>query len=90
MVLCETKLPSDQVIKNILPGFEINSRPTKSGQNGLAIGVKSQTFNSVLDVTSSSHNSILVTRIEMNNIAIRIILGYAPQETDIIDTREHC
>ena len=89
MVLCETKLPSDQVIKNILPGFEINSRPTKSGQNGLAIGVKTQTFNSVLDVTSSSHNSILVTRIEMNNIAIRIILGYAPQETDIIDTREH-
>ena len=52
--------------------------------------MKKQTFNSVLDVTSSSHNNILVTRIGLDETkAVRVILGYAPQETGNADDREH-
>ena len=53
------------------------------------IAVKKQTFKSVLDVTSSTHNNIIATRTELQHCAVRIILGYAPQETDSPDTREH-
>ena len=88
ILLCETKLPSDHLIKKLLPGYEVNSRTTKCGQSGLAIAVKGQTFNSVLDVTSTSHTNILVTRISFSSSATRIILGYAPQETDAAEVRE--
>ena len=88
IALCETKLPSDSVIKNMLPDYDINHSPTKVGQSGIVIAVKKQTFNSVLDVTKSSHKNIVVTRIGLDSIAIRVILGYAPQETDYADIRE--
>ena len=40
IVLCETKLPSDAVLKNMLPEYDINHSPTKIGQSGIAIAVK--------------------------------------------------
>ena len=88
IALCETKLPSDNFIKTMLPDYEINSRPTKTGQSGLVIAVRKQTFNSVLDVTTTSHNNIVVTRIGLDTMAVRVILGYAPQETESQDWRE--
>ena len=54
----------------------------------MAIAVKGQTFKSVLDVTSTTHNSIIVTRIELDNSAFRIILGYGPQENEAAEMRE--
>ena len=89
IIMCETKLPSDTVLKTLLPTYEINSRSMKTGQGGLAIAVKIQTFNSVNNVTSTPHKNILVTRIGLDDQAIRIILGYAPQETEAVETREH-
>ena len=89
IALCETKLPSENILKKLLPGYEINSKPTKSGQSGIAIAVKTQTFNSVLDVTSSTHNGIIATRIEVDHRAFRVILGYGPQESDPVEVREH-
>ena len=86
--LCETKLASGNVIKNLLPNYEVSTRPTKAGQSGLAICVKKQTFASILDVTSSTLNSILVVRIVMKDITVRVILGYSPQETDDPEERE--
>ena len=62
VLLCETKLPSDQLLKNMMPEYEINCSPTKSGQSGVAIAVRKQTFNSVLNVTSTLHKDIVVTR----------------------------
>ena len=88
LALCETKLPSGNTIKNTLPNYEICSRPTKAGKSGLAIGVKLQTFNSILDVTSTPHSDILSVRIGMAQTAVRIILGYAPQETEKVEVRE--
>ena len=63
IALCETKLPSDQIIKNMLPDYEINCSPTKSGQSGLVIAVKKQTFNSVSEVTNTFHKDILLCKL---------------------------
>ena len=89
VVFCETKLPSDSILKNLLPGYAVNGRPTKGGQSGIAIAVKGQTFLSVLDVTDTKHKDIVVTRIQLNHwCAARVILGYAPQETEKVEVRE--
>ena len=88
ILLCETKLPSVTMLKKNFPGYEVNGRPMKKGQSGLATMVKSQTFNSVLDVTSTGHKNILVTRVGLDTITIRIILGYAPQENENAEERE--
>ena len=50
--------------------------------------MQGQTFNSVLDVTSTYHKNIVVSRIGLDSIAARIILGYAPQETDNLEVRQ--
>ena len=60
----------------------------KSGQKGVAICVKRDTFKSILDVTSSMSKDIVVVRVEMAHEALRIILGYAPQETENAEIRE--
>jgi exonuclease III len=86
--LCETKLASGQTIKNAFPDYEIVSRPIKAGQKGIALCIKKNTFKSVLDVTSSTIKDIIVVRIEMSNSVVRVILGYAPQETEGIETRD--
>ena len=86
--LCETKLPSGKTIKAALPTYEICSRPTKAGKSGIAIGVKLETFKSIIDVTATPNNDILVVQIGMVHKNIRVILGYAPQENEKAETRE--
>ena len=88
IVMCETKLASGKAIHALLPGYEICSKTKKAGQKGLAICVKLQTFKSVLDVTSSTIDDIIVVRIEMAQSTVRIILGYAPQENEPTEIRE--
>ena len=89
IALCETKLSSGQVIKNALPEYEICSRTKKLGQKGVAIGVRKNTFKSVLDVTSSVEDDIVAMRIEMASCVVRIILAYAPQENEFGEVREN-
>ena len=89
VAICETKLGCGQTIKSTLPGYEVCPRNNKTGQKGLAVCVKKNTFRSVLDVTSSTSDDIIAVRIEMTqDIVVRVILGYAPQETEPAETRE--
>ena len=88
IILCETKLPSNSAIKKSFPDYEVCAKPTKAGKSGLAICVKLQTFQSVLDVTSSELNDILAVRIDTGKHVFRVILGYAPQETEVAEERE--
>ena len=88
IALSETKLSNGNPIKTLLPEYEICSKPTEAGKRGLAICVKLQTFQSILDVTSTTLNDILSVRIVMGAHTIRVILGYAPQETEKIEIRE--
>ena len=71
-----------------MPDYDICSRTKKIGQKGLAICVKLQTFKSVLDVTSTTHEDILVVRIEMTQCTVCITLGYALQENEPAESRE--
>ena len=89
IVMCETKLPSGLLIKKVLPEYEVCPRETKAGQGGIAIAVKTQTFEAaVLDVTNTENKNILAARVKMTANAIRIIAGYAPQETETVELRE--
>ena len=89
VALCETKLASGNLIEKLLPSYEVSTTPTKAGQNGLAICVKKQTFASILDVTTTTSNRILVVRIVMKDVTIRVILGYSPQETGDEEDRQN-
>ena len=89
LVFCETKLPDDKWLQRMLPNYSINSRATKTGKSGIAVAVKNQTFQSVLDVTTSENRDILVTRISHGTTTFRMILGYGPQESADVDTREN-
>ena len=75
-------------MKKHLPNYEFCVRCTKAGKSGIAVAVKQQTFNSVLDVTNTILKDILSVRIGMTNCAVRVILGYAPQETEPSEIRE--
>jgi exonuclease III len=86
--LCETKLPAGTAVKDTFPEYEVCTKPTKVGKSGLALCVKKGRFQTVMDVTSSPLDDILVVRICMGNSSIRVVLGYAPQETANPDVRE--
>ena len=89
IVFNETKLASGTTVKKLLPEYEICSRNIKSGKCGIAVGVKLQTFKSVLDVTSTNLQDILTVRIGMESCNVRVIVGYAPQETEKAEVREN-
>ena len=92
VVLCETKLSkkTSGVLNQVFDEkqFAIIPRFTKAGKEGLAVIVKHNTFQSVLDVTSSNLNTIMTVRLSTGLNNIRLIVGYAPQEDDDIETRE--
>ena len=64
------------------------TKPTKAGKSGLAICTKKQCFQSVLAVTTSGISNILTVRVDCGSSTIRVILGYAPQETETAEVRE--
>ena len=88
IVLCETKLATANAVKKLFPEYEICTRPTKAGKSGLAICIQKEFFQSILDVTTSCLDDILTVRISKGGDAIRVILGYAPQENETVDVRE--
>ena len=86
IALCETKLSknSNGIIEEVFNKKEYKSFPrcTKVGKEGLLIAVKHNTFKSVLEVTQSQLNTIISVRLSSGCSNIRLILGYAPQETE--------
>ena len=89
IALCETKLSTGRSVKTMFPEYEVSTKPTKVGKSGLALCVKKDRFQTVLEATTSSLEDILMVRAKMGNSAIRFILGYAPQETADGDLREN-
>ena len=65
------------------------ARVCKQGKGGLVIAVRKGLIMNFLDVTSSLNKNILVARLTLSNqLAIRLILAYGPQETEMIEDRE--
>ena len=71
------------------PEYEVFTKPTKAGKSGLAICTKKQCFQSALDVTTSGISNILTVRVDCGSSTFRIILEYAPQETETVKLREN-
>ena len=88
--LCETKSGNSTIIENQLKeaGYKGITRCAKSGQGGLLMAAKIKTMSAVVDVTCSPSKRILVGRLNIRGGHLRIILGYAPQETDTPEIRE--
>ena len=77
-------------MQKIMPSYKLFPRTVKQGKGGLLIGVRRNTFRSVLDVTSSDDRNIMTVRISISDrLAYRIILAYGPQETETVEVREN-
>ena len=69
--------------------YKIIPRFTKAGKEGLVVAVKHNTFQSVLDVTTTHLNTIIAVRVSSaGTCSIRLILGYGPQEDEKSEIRE--
>ena len=89
VVFCETKLANINKIKETMQQYDLIERCVKGGKGGLVIATKKNTFETcVINVTSSDNENILVGRIPSGDKGVRIIAGYAPQETDTPELRE--
>ena len=89
IALCETKIDSSNIIlKSLSKSFNVITRQTKEGQGGLMISVRKDSFASILDLTSTVNKNIMVARLNSDGYNIRVILVYAPQETERIEARE--
>ena len=92
IALCETKLGTNA--KGLLEEslnkkqYKIFPKFTKPGKEGLVLAIKHNTFKTTLEVTNSKLKTIVAVRMYTGTKSIRIILGYAPQETDDEETRE--
>ena len=87
---CETKVGSSTTVDNYLEkaGYKGISRCSKIGEGGLIIAVKRNKLSAVMNITSSPSKRILVGRLEIKGGHLRIIMAYAPQETDDAEVRE--
>ncbi len=80
--LCETKVGSIVTIEKLLSKYKVIGRCTKYGQGGVIIAAKKDVYSLFLDVSSSDNKNIIAGRIKIGNHILRIVLGYAPQETE--------
>ena len=88
VVLCEVKLANVNKVKEVMPQYQIIDRCIKQGKGGIVVAQKRNTVGSFVNVTSTENKNILVTRLAMGSRYIRIIVGYAPQESDLQEIRE--
>ena len=88
VVLCETKTPNSNKIKQVLHQYDVIDRCVKGGKGGIVVAVKKNIFGSFINVTTSKLDNFLVGRICTGNKSMRIIACYAPQETDLKEVRE--
>ena len=88
LALCETKLGNCGKLKKSFPDYELVNRITKQGKGGLLIAIKKHFFFNCMDVTSSPNKDIMVVRLGLSDTsAIRLILGYGPQENEPAEDR---
>ena len=92
IALSETKLGKsaygllEESLKKKL--YKIYPRFTKAGKEGIVLAVKHNAAKTIMEVTNSQLKTIVAVRMYTGTKSIRIILGYAPQETDDEETRE--
>ena len=92
VALCETKRGENDIghLEETMnkKQYKIYPSSTKVGKEGIALAVKHNAFKYTLDVTTTQLNTIMSIRMFTGAYCIRVILGYAPQETDSEACRE--
>ena len=85
--LVETKTKYRTSVK--FPEFHDYTRVRSTNSGGLYIGVRSCSFHNNLKITDIDHTDIISVRTEINNnIFLRLILAYGPQDNESIDIKE--
>ena len=85
--LVETKTKYRTSVK--FSEFHDYPRARSTNNGGLYIGVRSCSFHNDLEITDIDHTDIISVRTEINNnIFLRLILAYGPQENESIDIKE--
>ena len=69
-------------VEKLLKKYKIIGRCSRFGQGGVVIAVKKNVYSLFLDTTSTENKNIVSGRVRIGGHTLRIILGYAPQETD--------
>ena len=80
--LCETKIGNLSTVETLLPKYKVIGRCVKYGQGGVLIAARKEAYSLFLDVTVSENKNIVAGRLRIGSHTLRIVVGYAPQETD--------
>ena len=88
IVLCEIRLPKKNTLKKDLSNYDLIAKCVKKGQGGILCGIKKNMATSVMEVTSSTSNNILVVKMTINNASIRVVIAYGPQESEPSEIKE--
>ena len=88
IVLCEIRLPKKNTLQKDLSNYDLIAKCVKKGQGGILCGIKKNMATSVMEVTSSTSNNILVVKMTINNASIRVVIAYGPQESEPSEIKE--
>ena len=80
IAICETK-KGGRLKKDELQDYEVRESIAEQGKEGIVIGARKNSFNSIRDITETEMKSIMTVRIEYPKFNVRVIAVHAPQET---------
>ena len=80
IALCETK-KGGRLKEDELSNYEVIERNEKPGKEGVLVGVRKGSFNSIREITDTEMKCLMTVRIEYAKINVRVIVAHAPQET---------
>ena len=81
IALCETRVGSVVTLENIFKEYRVIGRCPKQGQGGVMIAVKKGIYSIFLNVSTTEDANIVAGRLKIGRQCLRVIVGYAPQET---------
>ena len=80
IAICETK-KGGPLKKNELQRYEILDSVAELGTEGIIVGARKNSFNTIREITDTEMKNIMTVRIEYPKFNVRIIVAHAPQET---------
>ena len=86
IALCETK-KEGQIKEDEFSAYEVIEKNLKQGKEGLLLGARKGSFNSISEVSDTEMKNIMTVKIVYPTFTLRVIIAHAPQETDKAETR---
>ena len=86
IALCETK-KAGRISEEELSAYKTIEKNLKQGKEGILLGVRKGTFDTMKEITDTELKNLLTVKIVYPLVNLRIIIVHAPQETDSQDKR---